>query len=89
MILDVPGPKLGPFNKDSGPLTIEFLEILGDGLDGQVWKVHIDNQLYALKIVRDVMSNFPRPRLNKILSFFTVIWTSTLRFVMIHFTKQS
>ena len=52
MIPDVPGPKLGPFRHDLWPLPIDFVEPIGEGSDAVVWKVRIEERLYALKIVR-------------------------------------
>ncbi|CAJ2509226.1 Uu.00g142520.m01.CDS01 [Anthostomella pinea] len=47
---DVPGSKLYPFNTKGKPLNIEYLEELGHGLHGYVWKVRINDQVFALKI---------------------------------------
>ena len=47
----VPGPKLKRFGSDSRALDIEFIEHLGKGIHGHVWKVRIDSTVYALKIV--------------------------------------
>ncbi|KAI1075140.1 kinetochore Sim4 complex subunit FTA2-domain-containing protein [Whalleya microplaca] len=46
----VPGPKLNPFNAGSEPLKIEFIEHLGKGDHAHVWKVSINEKIYALKI---------------------------------------
>lgn len=48
---DVPGPKLYPFNTDGDVFNLEFIEELGKGLVSYVWKVKINNNEYALKIV--------------------------------------
>ncbi|KAH6616142.1 kinetochore Sim4 complex subunit Fta2 [Chaetomium sp. MPI-SDFR-AT-0129] len=45
------GPKLNPFNFKGDP-TIEFIDYLGEGLHAHVFKVRIDNQIYALKLFR-------------------------------------
>ena len=45
-----PGPKLEPFDF-GGPQNIEFLSSLGDGLHSYVFKVKINDELYALKLV--------------------------------------
>ena len=56
----IPGPKLGRFKKGQHG-KIEFLELLGsshdgedspDGVHGHVFRVRIDSELFALKIVR-------------------------------------
>lgn len=47
----VPGPKIAPFRYKDWPLNIKFLEPLGDGKDGHVWKISIDTIVYALKVV--------------------------------------
>lgn len=48
----IPGPTLEPF-RGTASAEIEFLEFLGDEKDvvSKVWKVRIDDQIYALKIV--------------------------------------
>ncbi|KAK4145150.1 uncharacterized protein C8A04DRAFT_36070 [Dichotomopilus funicola] len=45
------GPKLNPFKFDGNP-SIEFLDYLGEGLHAHVFKVRMDNQIYALKLFR-------------------------------------
>lgn len=48
---DAPGPKLYPFNTGGDALNLEFIDELGKGLVSYVWKVKINNNEYALKIV--------------------------------------
>jgi hypothetical protein len=45
------GPKLDAFDFD-GPQEITFLEEVGVGLHGVVYKVEIHGKIYALKLVR-------------------------------------
>lgn len=45
------GPQTLPF-LDAVPPDIEFLDILGEGLHSYVFRVRIQGQLYALKMVR-------------------------------------
>ncbi|OAA61821.1 hypothetical protein SPI_04680 [Niveomyces insectorum RCEF 264] len=45
------GPKLKPFDFH-GPQRIEFLELLGTGIDGVVFKVKILGRIYALKLFK-------------------------------------
>ncbi|KAL8377983.1 hypothetical protein RB595_008596 [Gaeumannomyces hyphopodioides] len=45
------GPKLKAFDF-GGPQSIEFLELLGEGIHGVVFKVKMRGQLYALKLFR-------------------------------------
>ena len=47
----VPGPKLKPFQSPSVTPNIKFIERLGKGVHGHVWKVQIDGSIYAMKIV--------------------------------------
>ncbi|KAI0102547.1 kinetochore Sim4 complex subunit FTA2-domain-containing protein [Nemania sp. FL0031] len=47
---DAPGPKLYPFDTSGEPLEIDFLEELGRGIHGIVWKVKMKGNIYALKI---------------------------------------
>ncbi|KAI1130651.1 kinetochore Sim4 complex subunit FTA2-domain-containing protein [Nemania abortiva] len=47
---DIPGPKLYPFNTSGRPLEIDFLEQIGKGAHSFVWKVKINEKIYALKI---------------------------------------
>ncbi|KAI0008205.1 kinetochore Sim4 complex subunit FTA2-domain-containing protein [Xylariaceae sp. FL0662B] len=47
------GPKLGPF-MFQGPQRIEFLEYLGQGSHSHVFKVRIQEKVYALKLFRFV-----------------------------------
>ena len=46
-----PGPKLKRFKSSGDLLDIDFIQYLGKGVHGQVWKVQIDGAIYALKIV--------------------------------------
>ncbi|KAI1077287.1 kinetochore Sim4 complex subunit FTA2-domain-containing protein [Whalleya microplaca] len=46
----LPGPKLQPFRFRTKVPNIEFVEELGEGKDSTVWKVSIDDSIYALKI---------------------------------------
>jgi predicted Ser/Thr protein kinase len=48
----VDGPKLAPFKSKDGQQNIEFLEYLGWGLHSHVFKVRIEGNYYALKLVR-------------------------------------
>lgn len=52
----VPGPKLYPFDTGGDPLNLEFIEELGKGLVSYVWKVRINGNEYALKIVSKQVS---------------------------------
>ncbi|KAI1764213.1 kinetochore Sim4 complex subunit Fta2 [Hypoxylon sp. FL1150] len=45
------GPKLKPFRFD-GPQKIKFLDYLGEGSHGHVFKVEIQGKAYALKLFR-------------------------------------
>ncbi|OTB03976.1 hypothetical protein M426DRAFT_262659 [Hypoxylon sp. CI-4A] len=45
------GPKLKPF-EFHGPQTIEFLEYIGEGAHGHVFKIKIHEEVYALKLFR-------------------------------------
>ncbi|KAI1843716.1 hypothetical protein JX265_008458 [Neoarthrinium moseri] len=47
---DLPGPKLHPFNHKGSELKIVFLESIDKGGEGVIWKVSIDDKIYALKI---------------------------------------
>lgn len=47
----VDGPKLKPF-KFSGARKIEFLEYAGAGTHAQVFKVKMEGEIFALKVVR-------------------------------------
>lgn len=44
------GPKLNPFDFH-GPQNIEFLEFLGRGTHSQVFKIKIQQKLFAIKVV--------------------------------------
>lgn len=57
----IPGPKINPFKGDYWPLTIEFLDQLGKGEDGHVWKVRIEKEVYALKVVCECFVLNTRP----------------------------
>lgn len=48
----VPGPRLEPY-RGTASADVEFLAFLGNekDLDSKVWKVRIDQNIYALKIV--------------------------------------
>ncbi|KAI0154511.1 kinetochore Sim4 complex subunit FTA2-domain-containing protein [Xylariaceae sp. FL1272] len=48
---DLPGPKLEPFSTENHRLRIVWIEKFGVGGDATVWKVRIENKIYALKIV--------------------------------------
>lgn len=48
---EVEGPKLMPFIPDGSPYDLEFVELLGSGAHGHVWKVLINGEVYALKMV--------------------------------------
>lgn len=48
---NVEGPKLMPFIPDGSPYDLEFLEFIGGGEHGYVWKVSINGEVYALKMV--------------------------------------
>lgn len=48
----VPGPKLAKFRGKDGPLNIDFIQYLGSGVHAHVWKVCMDGNIYALKMVR-------------------------------------
>lgn len=50
------GPKLEPF-RGTATADIEFIAFIGhdEDMDSKVWKVRIDDKLYALKVV----STFP------------------------------
>lgn len=52
---NVPGPKLYPFDTGTDPLDLEFIEEIGKGLVSYVWKVRINGNEYALKIVSQTM----------------------------------
>ncbi|KAI1264442.1 kinetochore Sim4 complex subunit FTA2-domain-containing protein [Xylariaceae sp. FL1019] len=47
---DLPGPRIPPFSNTNHSLKIVFLQRLGIGGDATVWKIEIDQQVYALKI---------------------------------------
>ncbi|KAI0141867.1 kinetochore Sim4 complex subunit FTA2-domain-containing protein [Xylariaceae sp. FL1272] len=47
---DVIGPKTYPFEPNGKDVQIDFIEEIGKGLHGVVWKVKISNNIYALKI---------------------------------------
>ncbi|KAK7975449.1 kinetochore Sim4 complex subunit FTA2-domain-containing protein [Apiospora arundinis] len=48
----IPGPKMAQFKGKGGALNIEFIQHLGSGVHAHVWKVRIDNDIYALKMFR-------------------------------------
>lgn len=48
---NVPGPKTYPFESGSKQLQIDFINEIGSGLHGVVWKVKINGEIFALKIV--------------------------------------
>lgn len=45
------GPKLKPFKFHGDVQSITFVELLGEGAHSRVFKVEINNKLYALKLV--------------------------------------
>lgn len=47
----VPGPKLSPFDTKGRPFKLKFLSHIGEGVHAHIWKVKINGELYALKIV--------------------------------------
>ena len=47
------GPKLGKF-KDGKHKKVQFMKGLGSGAHSHVWKVKIDNRVYALKMFRHI-----------------------------------
>ena len=49
----VPGPKLAPFTPTAYAENIEFTHFIGrdNDRDSLVWKVNINNEPYALKMV--------------------------------------
>ncbi|KAK8087261.1 hypothetical protein PG994_002235 [Apiospora phragmitis] len=49
----IPEPKLHQFDTGGEPLVIDFIEQLGKGVHAFVWKVRINGNIYALKIVSD------------------------------------
>lgn len=51
------GPKLGRFST-KGAVDITFLQETGFGTDSVVYKVEINGQVYALKIVREIVGIF-------------------------------
>lgn len=48
---DLPGPKLRPFHSTETKPKIDFIEHIATGADATIWKVSIDGDVYALKIV--------------------------------------
>lgn len=64
LVPPIPGPKLGPFNPYSWPLIIDFVELLGIGANGHVWKVRIEKQIYALKIVSEYITPYTKSLLS-------------------------
>ncbi|KAG5959549.1 hypothetical protein E4U56_004904 [Claviceps arundinis] len=52
---DLVNPLLGRFTHQG---SFRFLKFLGFGVDGVVWKVRIDSQTYALKVV-GLVDSFP------------------------------
>ncbi|KAI3335753.1 kinetochore Sim4 complex subunit FTA2-domain-containing protein [Ustulina deusta] len=46
----VEGPKIGPFKLSRSKLNIKFIQEIGEGGDSWVWKVGIDDNIYALKM---------------------------------------
>ena len=47
----LPGPQLKKFDTKGKELDIEFIQHLGSGAHAHVWKVYINGDLYALKLV--------------------------------------
>lgn len=47
----VPGPKVKQFESPNGLVKIHFIHHIGKGIHAHVWKVQIDGNIYALKIV--------------------------------------
>lgn len=48
---DLPGPKLYPLCYEGQTLEIDFIEHIAVGADATIWKVSIEKNTYALKIV--------------------------------------